>query len=276
MDTKGRIAVVTGAAGGIGGAIVRGLVAEGARAVVATDLDVSGVEQLASDLNGDTATAAGGARVFPRQLDVSDELATRALVDEIDGTVGPIDLWFANAGLSGGGGPEAADLVWERQWQVNVMAHVYAARALLPGWVARGEGHLVTTASMAGLLTSLGDGVYAATKHAAVGLAEWLAITYADQGVKVSCVCPGAVNTNMLRGGAGGDADKAAAAIGGGDVLDPSGAAAAILEGVRADRFLIYTHPDLKRYLVGKTDDPERWITGMARLWKRSQELLAE
>jgi NAD(P)-dependent dehydrogenase (short-subunit alcohol dehydrogenase family) len=153
---------------------------------------------------------------------------------------------------------------------------VYAARALLPGWVARGEGHLITTASMAGLLTSLGDGVYAATKHAAVGLAEWLAITYADQGVKVSCVCPGAVNTNMLRGSAGGDADKAAAAIGGGDVLDPSGAAAAILEGVREDRFLIYTHPDLKRYLVGKTDDPERWIKGMSRLWKRTQDLLAE
>ena len=274
MDPRGRIVVVTGAAGGIGSALVRALIAAGATGVVATDLDVAGVEALAQDVNGDTATAVGGGRVFPRRLDVADEAATRALVDEVDDQLGPIDLWFANAGISGGGGADAPDETWDRQWQVNVMAHVYAARALLPGWIARGEGHLVTTASMAGILTSLGDGVYAATKHAAVGLAEWLAITHAAQGVKVSCICPGAVDTAMLRGGAGGDAAKATAVIGGGEVLSPDEAAARVVAAVREDRFLILTHPEMHGYMTGKAEDPDRWIRGMTRLWGRAQELL--
>src|SRR5438874_1813184 len=124
------------------------------------------------------------------------------------------------------GGIDAPDEVWDGQWRVNVLSHVYAARALLPGWMTRREGHLVTTASMAGILTSLGDGVYAATKHAAVGFAEWLAITHAAQGIKVSCICPGAVDTAMLRAGAGGDPARASAVIGGGDVLAPDEAAA--------------------------------------------------
>ena len=136
-------------------------------------------------------------------------------------------------------------------------------------------GYLITTASMAGLLTTLGDGVYATTKHAAVGYAEWLAITYGDRGVRVSCVCPGAVDTNMLRSGAGGDALKASAAIGGGEVLPPDEAAERILAGVAEDRFLILTHPELKTLLVRKAEDPERWIGGMRRLWKRTQDLLA-
>ena len=145
----------------------------------------------------------------------------------------------------GGGGADAPDSTWDLQWRVNVLAHVYAARALLPGWTARGEGHLITTASMAGILTSLGDGVYAATKHAAVGFAEWLAITYADQGVKVSCICPGAVDTPMLRG-ASGDPGKAGAVIGGGEALSADEAAARVIEGVVADRFLILTHPEMQ------------------------------
>jgi NAD(P)-dependent dehydrogenase (short-subunit alcohol dehydrogenase family) len=205
---------------------------------------------------------------------VADEAATRRLVDEIDDLIGPIDVWFANAGVSGGGGADAPDETWELQWQVNVLAHVYAARALLPGWIARGEGHLVTTASMAGILTSLGDGVYAATKHAAVGFAEWLAITHAAQGVKVSCICPGAVDTPMLRGGAGGDAVKAAAVIGGGEVLPADEAAARIVDAVRHDRFLILTHPEMHTYMVGKAEDTDRWIRGMSRLWGRAQDLL--
>jgi len=274
MDPHGRIVVVTGAAGGIGSALVRRLIAIGATAVVATDVAFSGVQALAADLNGDAGTARGGGRVFPRALDVTDGAATSALVEEIEDTLGPIDLWFANAGLSGGGGPEQPDDVWDRQWQVNLMAHVHAARALVPGWLARGEGHLVTTASMAGVLTTLGDGVYAATKHAAVGFAEWMAITYGDQGVRVSCICPGAVNTDMLRAGAGGDPAKASAVIGGGEVLEPDEAAARIVAAVTEDRFLILTHPDMHRFIVRKAEDPERWITGMQRLWVRSQELL--
>ena len=259
MDPKGRIAVVTGAAGGIGGALVRALVAAGADTVVATDLDVDGI--------------AAGERVVARRLDVGDEPATVALVEEIAVDHGPIDLWFANAGIAGGGGSDAPDETWALQWRVNVMSHVFAARALLPGWIARGEGHLVTTASMAGILTSLGDGVYAATKHAAVGFAEWLAITHADQGVKVSCICPGAVDTAMLRGGSGGDAARATALIGGGEVLPPDEAAARVVAAVSEDRFLIFTHPEMQQYVERKAADPERWIRGMTRLWGRAQQL---
>jgi len=267
MDTEGRTAVVTGAAGGIGGAVVRGLVQRGARAVVATDLGRAGVERLSEEL---------GERVTARELDVTDEAATRALVEEVEGELGAIDLFFANAGLATSGGPEAPDEVWDRQWRVNVMSHVYAARALLPRWVERGEGHLVTTASMAGILSSLGDSVYAATKHAALGFAEWVAFTYAGRGVKVSCVCPGAVDTAMLRAGGGGDAAKASAIIGGGDVIGPDQAAERILVGVEADRFLILTHPELQEYAVGKAQDPDRWVRGMSRLWSRAQALMQD
>ena len=205
MDPRGRIAVVTGAAGGIGGALVRALVAAGAETVVATDLDADGIAA------GDRVVARRARRRRrggddrPRRGDHRRARPDRPVVRQ--------------RRLAGGGGADAPDETWALQWRVNVMSHVYAARALLPGWIARGEGHLVTTASMAGILTSLGDGVYAATKHAAVGFAEWLAITHGDQGVKVSCICPGAVDTAMLRGGAGGDAAKATAVIGGGEVL---------------------------------------------------------
>jgi NAD(P)-dependent dehydrogenase (short-subunit alcohol dehydrogenase family) len=259
MEISGRIAVVTGAAGGIGGAIVRALTAAGARLIVAADLN--------------EAAVADGSRVLARRLDVADEAATKSLVEEIEREHGPVDLWFANAGVAGGGGPEAPDAMWMLQWNVNVMAHVYATRALLPGWLARGEGHLVTTASMAGLLSTVGDGVYATTKHAAVGYAEWLAFTYGDRGVHVSCVCPGAVDTDMLRGTAGGDAQQAAAKIGGGEVATPDVAAAAVIAGVLEDRFLIFTHGGLQEFVVGKAQDPERWIRGMRRLNAKSEQL---
>ncbi len=264
MDPEGKIAVVTGAAGGIGGALVRELLARGARRVVATDINGEGLEALASELEG----------VLTRTLDVGDELATAALIDEIESSEGPIAIFFANAGVATGGGPEAGDEIWNLQWQVNVMSHVYASRALFPRWSERGEGHLITTASMAGLLSSLGDGVYSATKHAALGLAEWLAVTYADKGIRVSCVCPGAVDTAMLRAGGDGDAAKASAVIGGGDVLAPDQAAARILDQLAEDRFLILTHPEMHEFVVGKAENPERWIRGMARLWQRALTLL--
>jgi NAD(P)-dependent dehydrogenase (short-subunit alcohol dehydrogenase family) len=266
MDPCGRIAVVTGAAGGIGGALVRALAAAGASTVIATDLAAADVEALAAEQ---------GPTVVGRRLDVADEAATLALVEDIERSHGPIDLWFANAGVAGGGDESAPDATWELQWRVNVMSHVYAARALLPGWIARGEGHLVTTASMAGLLTSVGDAPYAATKHAAVGFAEWLAFTHADQGVKVSCICPGAVDTPMLRAGAGGDAAKATAIIGGGEVMTPDEVAARVLAAVAEDRFLILTHPEMAAFVAGKAEDPDRWIRGMARLWARARTLLA-
>ena len=196
MEIQGRIAVVTGAAGGIGSALLRALLDAGATSVVATDLSRQGVEAAAASLHGDAGHGgAGGGRVFPRVLDVTDAAATARLVEEIEDTLGPIDLWFANAGLAGGGGPEAPDETWQRQWDVNLMAHVHATRALLPGWLARGEGHLVTTASMAGILTSLGDGVYAATKHAAVGYAEWLARSPTATRASGSAACAPARST---------------------------------------------------------------------------------
>ncbi len=266
MNPEGRIVVVTGAAGGIGGALVRGLIAGGARTVVATDLDGQGVQRLGEELGPD--------RLMARELDVCDEAATLALVGEIESSLGPIDIWFANAGLATGTGPDGPLEDWDRQWRVNVMSHVFASRALLPGWIERGEGHLITTASMAGILTTLGDAAYASTKHAAVGFAEWLAITYAAEGVKVSCICPGAVDTAMLRAGGEGDAAKASAIIGGGDVLPPEDAAARILEGVEQDRFLILTHPEMHEFVVGKAQDPDRWVRGMSRLWVRAQALL--
>jgi NAD(P)-dependent dehydrogenase (short-subunit alcohol dehydrogenase family) len=266
MDPERKVAVVTGAAGGIGGALVRALVARGAQSVIAADVDRAGVEQLGEKL--------GAAHVVPRVLDVSDEQATRALVEQVEDAVGAIDVWFANAGVAASGGPEAPDEVWDRQWHVNVMSHVYAARVLLPGWIERGEGHLVTTASMAGLLSAAGDAAYSATKHAAVGFAEWLAFTYGARGVRVSCICPGAVDTAMLRAGAGGDAAKASAVIGGGDVIPPEQAAERVLDALERDQFLILTHPDMHEFMVGKAQDPERWIRGMTKLWTRAQALL--
>jgi NAD(P)-dependent dehydrogenase (short-subunit alcohol dehydrogenase family) len=265
MELEDRVVVVTGAAGGIGGALVRELVKRGAQTVVAADVDERGVRSLADEL-GDTVAA--------RQLDVGDEEATRALIDDVERDNGPIDIWFANAGVATGIGPEAPDEQWQLQWQVNVMSHVYAARALLPRWVERGGGHLVTTASMAGILSSVGDAAYSATKHAALGLAEWLAFTYGAQGVRVSCVCPGAVDTAMLRGGAGGDAAKASAVIGGGEVLAPQQAATRILDAVAQDRFLILTHPEMQQFAIGKAQEPDRWIRGMTKLWSRAQALL--
>lgn len=266
MRSEDRVAVVTGAAGGIGGALARGLIARGARRVIACDINSGGAETLREDL---------GEAIVPKSLDVADERATVSLIDEVEDSIGPIDLWFANAGVASATGVDADDDLWNKQWRVNVMSHVYAARHMLPRWLERDGGHLVTTASMAGILSSVGDAAYSATKHAALGLAEWLAYTYGARGIRVSCICPGAVDTAMLRAGAGGDAAKASAAIGGGDVLSPEAAAEVVLDAVAEDRFLILTHPDLQRFAIGKAQEPERWIGGMTRLWTRAQELLA-
>jgi NAD(P)-dependent dehydrogenase (short-subunit alcohol dehydrogenase family) len=266
MNPEGKTIVVTGAAGGIGGALVRGLLEGGAARVIAADLAIDGVQRLSDEL--------GAERVLARALDVSDEAATRALVAQLESDVGPIDVWFANAGVATGSLLDAPDEEWNLQWRVNVMSHVYAARALVPAWSERGEGHLVTTASMAGILTATGDAAYSATKHAAVGFAEWLAFAYAARGVRVSCICPGAVDTAMLKGGGEGDAAKASAAIGGGDVLSAEQAAARILGALEQDRFLIMTHPEMQEFVVGKAENPERWIRGMAKLWARAQALL--
>jgi NAD(P)-dependent dehydrogenase (short-subunit alcohol dehydrogenase family) len=191
MELAGRVAVVTGAANGIGAALVRRFVADEPEVVVAVDLDADGAGALAGEL---------GDRVIALTADVAVEADIEHVVEEVEERFGRIDLFFSNAGIGGGGGIEATDETWLHTWNVNLMAHVYAARAVLPGMLERGEGYLASTASAAGLLTQIANAPYSVTKHAAVALAEWIAITYGDRGIKVSCLCPQGVKTNMIMG----------------------------------------------------------------------------
>jgi NAD(P)-dependent dehydrogenase (short-subunit alcohol dehydrogenase family) len=203
----------------------------------------------------------------------------QGLVAAAEAAFGPVDIFFSNAGIIVAGGVEVPDDAWARIWGINVQAHVYAARALLPGMLARGSGHIVITASAAGLLTQLGSAPYAVTKHAAVALAEWLSVTYGEQGLTVSALCPQAVTSNLaatsrreLGAGAvpadiGATGGSAQAAVDG--VLDPDAVAAIVLEAVRDGRFLILPHPDVATYERRRADDRERWLRGMRRLQAR-------
>lgn len=254
MELSGSHAVITGAASGIGRACAERFAAEGARLVLA-DIDEAGVDAVAQELG------AVGMRA-----DVGRERDIRALIDAAQTRHGPIDLFFSNAGVGGpGGGPEAPDDGLQLAWEVNVMAHVWAARALLPEMVARGEGYLMSTASAAGLLTQLSALGYSVTKHAAVALAEWLAITYADAGIKVSCVCPQGVNTPMLRLAADQDPVGAAPLLDQ-PVLEPRDVAEAVVAGIGEERFLILPHEQVAEFMAFKGAQPERWLSGMRRL----------
>jgi NAD(P)-dependent dehydrogenase (short-subunit alcohol dehydrogenase family) len=197
-------------------------------------------------------------------LDVSAESEVADLVDGATSANGPIDLFCANAGILGTGSIDTPTDDWFRIWSVNVMAHVYAARALMPAWLARGEGYLLHTASAAGLLTGLGQAPYSVTKHAVVALAEWLSITYGDAGVKVSCLCPQGVRTNMLL--SGGDDDTNFLLPGS---VAPEEVADVVVEGVRDERFLILPHPEVAEYFRRKGDDYDRWLRGMRRMQAR-------
>jgi NAD(P)-dependent dehydrogenase (short-subunit alcohol dehydrogenase family) len=249
MDLAHRVCVVTGGASGLGAALCRALAARGAQ-VVASDLDGPGAEAVAREID---ATAL--------RADVSREADLVALVAHVEQRVGPIDLFCSNAGIARGGGPEVPDADWRRTWDVNVMAHVWAARVLLPDMVRRGFGYLVNVASAAGLLTQIGSAPYAVTKHAAVAFAEWLAITYGDRGVRVSCVCPLGVRTPMLAA-----ADPEIAALLGPEAIGAEDAAGAIVAGIEREEFLILPHPQVREYLRRKWDDNERWLRGMRRL----------
>lgn len=253
MEVAGKVVVVTGAASGIGRALARRFAAEGAGAVVVADLDADGAAAVAAEIGG-----------TPLTTDVSVEADVERLVAATEERHGPIDLFCANAGIATGGGVDVADEDWLRTWQVNVMHHVYALRALLPGWLARGQGYFLATASAAGLLTNLGAAPYSVTKHAAVALAEWIAITHGDQGVKVSCLCPQGVRTNMLAGtGPAGQALLAA------NALEPDDVADAVIAGLADERFLILPHPEVAGYVRNKAEDPDRWIAGMRKLQRR-------
>jgi NAD(P)-dependent dehydrogenase (short-subunit alcohol dehydrogenase family) len=265
MELADRICVVTGGASGIGRALSLRFAAEGAKAVVVIDRDADGALATANEI---------GERGIPSTADVTVEADIEAVIETTEDEVGPIDLFASNAGILSGQGIDATDEDWQRVWLVNVMAHVFAARAMVPRMVARGGGYLLNTASAAGLLSQPGDAAYSVTKHAAVGLAEWLAITYGHQGIKVSCLCPMAVATPMIgvtgdgprapEGGTVTSAEAGAAAVMG--VLPPGKVADAVVEGLRDERFLILPHPEVATFEQRRAADRDRWLAGMRRL----------
>jgi len=252
MEIAGRHVVVTGGASGIGRALALRFADEGARAVVVADLDEAGAQAVAEE--------AGGLGV---RTDVGREEDIRELVARAEAANGPVDLFFSNAGITGpSGGPEVLDADWDLLWRVNTLSHVWAARALLPGMLERGEGYLLSTASAAGLLAQLGAMGYTVTKHAAVAVAEWLAMTYGDRGIRVSCLCPQYVRTPMVTDG---DLplDKLEQVA---TVLEPEQVADAVIEAIGEERFLILPHPEVGTYMSHRGGDHERWLRGMRRL----------
>jgi NAD(P)-dependent dehydrogenase (short-subunit alcohol dehydrogenase family) len=250
MHLKGKLAVVTGGANGIGRALCQRFAAEGARGVVVADCDADAALQVAQSIDG-LAVA----------VDVSVEADIKRLVDQATKRFGPIDLFCSNAGIALGGGPEAPDSDWQKIWDINLMAHVYAARAVLPAMVERGEGYLLHTASAAGLLTSLGSAPYAVTKHAAVALAEWISITYGP-AIKVSCLCPQGVFTNMLMRPDAGPASEFLRR----EALTPEEVAESVVQGLAAEKFLILPHAIVAEYVSRRAADHDRWIRGMRRI----------
>jgi NAD(P)-dependent dehydrogenase (short-subunit alcohol dehydrogenase family) len=260
MELRGRVAVVTGGANGIGRALVERFAAEGVAGVVAVDLDEPAL--------ADTVAAVGDVGMA-----ITADVGRAADIDRVvaatEDRFGRIDLFCSNAGLGGGGGVDAPDDTWRQLWDVNVMAHVHAARAVLPGMLERGEGYLLQTASAAGLLTNIGNAPYSVTKHAAVALAEWLSITYGERGIRVSCLCPQGVRTRLLLDAAD---DPAGAVVISQGVIEPEQVADAVVEGLAVERFLILPHPEVGDYYRNRTTDPDRWLGGMRRLQRQIYE----
>jgi len=258
MEVRDKVVLVTGGANGIGRALCQRFAAEGIRGLAVVDLDLASAERVAGPIRD---------RAIAIRADVGKEPDVAAAVAQTEDRFGPIDLLVSNAGIGVLGGVDAPDEAWQQIWDVNVMAHVYAARAVLPGMLARGEGYLLHTASAAGLLTNLGTLPYSVTKHAAVGLAEWLAITHGDAGIKVSCLCPQGVRTNMVQQASdGGTAGDVVVAQG---LLEPEDVAEAVVQGLRAETFLILPHPEVLTYFQRKAGDYDRWLAGMRKLQAR-------
>ena len=250
MKLADKVVVVTGGASGIGRALCRRFAVEGARGIVVSDVDLAGAAEVAGEIGG-----------LAMQADVGRESDIVQLVARAASAFGPIDLFCSNAGVAMEGGVETSDADWQRIWNINLMAHVYAARAVLPAMLARGEGYLLQTASAAGLLTQVGSAPYAVTKHAAVSLAEWLSVTYGDRGIRVSCLCPQGVRTNMLA-----DAEQGPGRFLLAGALEPEQVAEAVIAGLESESFLILPHPEVLEYLRRKAADYDRWLRGMRRL----------
>ena len=252
MKVEDQIIVVTGAASGIGRALVRRFVAEGAKAVVSVDLNGEGAEATAAEVGG-----------LGLKADVSVESDIVEIIETTESRVGPIDLFCSNAGIGMGMDLDSPNVEWQMSWDVNVMSHVYAARHLVPRMISRGGGYFMNTSSAAGLLNQIGGAAYGVSKHAAVGFGEWLALTHQHQGIRVSMLCPQAVRTPMV-----GDSVASAAAAGDG-LMEPERLTDFVIEGLAEERFLILPHPEVLDYMRRKTADYDRWVGGMNRLQQR-------
>lgn len=254
MNVDDKVCVVTGGANGIGRALAERFVADGARAVVVADI--------AEDTLNATATEIGAHAIV---ADVSDGDSIKALIEQTETDYGAIDLFVANAGIGGmSGGPEVPDEAWQFTWEVNVMHHVWAARHMIPRWQVRDGGYLLTTASAAGLLSNLGTAPYTVTKHAAVGLAEWLSITYAEDNIKVSVLCPQGVRTAMTDSD-----DPAVVNVVAQGLIEPEDVAQAVIDGLAEEKFHILPHPEVAEYVAHKGANIESWLGAMRKLQRR-------
>ena len=267
MDVNNKVAIVTGGAHGIGRALCRALHFEGCRVVVA-DLDMEAAAAVAAELGG-----------LPLKVDVTREEDIVAAVDRVEQELGPVDLFVSNAGVGFGDGPEGAasapNDIWRTCLDIHLMAHVYAARVLVPRMVKRGGGCLVNVSSAAGMLCQIGDAAYTASKHAAVGFAESLAITHADDGIQVCLVCPQAVATRLIGIDEDTEIEDGAGGFGGNDVdgiLSTEYVADCILAGIQEGRFLVIPHPQVRTYVQRKAEDHDRWIEGMRRFRRKTGE----
>lgn len=248
MDIKDRVIVVTGAAGGIGRALAKAFAEHGAAKVVCTDLRAQDVEDVARDVDGIAFAA-----------DLRNEAEVARLVGEIEDQTGGIDIFCSNAGILTLGGVEVSDADWKKTWEINVMSHVWAARHVVPRMIERGGGYLLNTASAAGLLNQIGAAPYGVTKHAAIGLAEWLHIEYHDQGIGVSVLCPQAVQTDMIQGN-----EASVASLDG--IISPETVAKSCIEAIEKEEFLVLPHPQVRDYVALKGTNYERWLGGMRKL----------
>ena len=255
MEIRDSVIVVTGGGSGIGAALCRRFAADGAKAVVVADLNGELAAAVAAEIGGTART-----------VDVSDEAQVVDLIESTEADIGPIDLFCSNAGIGLGRGLEATNEEWATIMGVNVYAHVYAARHLVPRMVARGGGYLLNTSSAAGLLSQIGSVTYAVTKHAAVSFAEWVSITHGGEGIRVSVLCPQAVNTPLIAG------TEQGGVAGVDGVIEPEEVAECVVEGLREERFLILPHPIVGEYMQRKTGDYDRWLGGMRKLQARYGE----